>query len=179
MIWKYILAAPISEDWYKFASLNNFAHSSIVILNKIFFMGIDSAAPFPLHMVRFTFGNTSVDWSLKTVCLSGTCGVGPSEGLSSIDGSKIYTFYIYSNVNYLYFVIIDSTTGAILSSRYKSSILCTTVNGSALNGDYLAANVVCSTIQLALLNLAASVFSTYSFTQSYLYGINVDSSSGR
>ena len=173
------MAAPSSEDWYKFASLNNFAHSSIVILNKIFLIGIDSVGLFPLHMVKFTFGNTSVDWSLKTVCPGGTCGVGTSEGLSSIDGSKIYTFYIYDNVNYLYFVILDSMTGAILSSRYKSTITCSSVNGSALNGDYLAANVVCSTVYLALFNFTASIFSTYSFTQNFLYGINVDSSSGR
>ena len=179
MVWKYILTAPTSEDWYKFASLNNFAHSSLVILNKIFFIGIDSAGSFPLHMVRFTFGNTSVDWSLKTVCPGGTCGVGTSEGLSSIDGSKIYTFYIYDNVNYLYFVVLNSSTGAILNSRYKSSIQCTSVNASSLNGDYLAANVVCSTVHLALFNLEASIFSTYSFTQSNLYGINVDPSSGR
>ena len=94
VVWKYILAHPADENWYRFVSFKQFARSSIFVNDKIFFIAIDSVNPFPLHMLRYTFGASSSDWSVKTVCTGATWIASASEGLISNDGSKIYTFYI-------------------------------------------------------------------------------------
>ena len=116
---------------------------------------------------------------MKTVCLSGSWNVGASEGILSADGSKIHIFYIYDNADYLYFVTLKFTDGTVLSSRYKSTLLWSYVYGSALSGDYLAANAKCSIPYLVLFSTKTSLFTVKSFSFNNLFGLSAEIASGR
>ena len=122
-------------------------------------------------MIRITFGNLPVDWSMKTVCPGGTWNVGASEGILSADGSKIHIFYIYDNLNYLYFVTLKFADGTVLSSRYKSTLLWSYVYGSALSGDYIAANAKCSSPYLVLFNTKISLSNYFYKNWNYDYNL--------
>ena len=173
------MAVSSTEDCYQFSSLTSFAHSSTVIGNKIFFLAKDAVAPYSLHMKLYTFGNSNTDWSMKTVCPSIACDIGASEGTLSGDGSKIYIVYIYNSYDRLYFATLNFTNGAVLNSRYKSDQSCTCVYGSALSGDYLASSVICTNSYFVLFNIATFEFAIKSFAPNFLFGLSLETSSGR
>ena len=136
-------------------------------------LGIHPSSPYQLHLYKHTFGGTSPDWSLKLSWPSGTWTTERSESLL-ISSSSIYTFFIYgSSVQYAYMAVI-SLSDSKVSNRYKSSISCTQVYGSAVNGDYIAASVICSSSYLLMFNRATNLFDIKSFSGTYLYGIGLD-----
>ena len=104
---------------------------------QFFVVGAGPSAPYDLHMYRLTFSNTSVDWSNKIACASGTWTSDLSESILSADGLTIYTFINFGLSLHLYFASLSVSTGSIVGTRYKSSVAIVYVWGSVLNGDYL------------------------------------------
>ena len=69
---------------------------------------------------------------------------------------------------------VISVSDGTVSNRYKSSISCTNVWGSGVNGDYIVASVYCSpSYYLLMFNRATNLFDIKSF-YGYLYGIGLD-----
>ena len=68
---------------------------------------------------------------------------------------------------------VISVSDGTVSNRYKSSISCAAVFGSAVNGDYIVASVLCSSFYLLMLNRATNLFDIKSFLGG-LFGIGLD-----
>ena len=68
---------------------------------------------------------------------------------------------------------VISVSDGTVSNRYKSSISCTGVNGSGVNGDYIAASLYCSSNFLLMFNRATNLFDAKSFAGDLL-GIGLD-----
>ena len=137
----------------------------------MFMLGADPSSPYQLHLYKHTFGATSPDWSLKLSWTSGTWTTSDSESL--LISSSIYTFFIYgSSSQYAYMVVISVSDGTVIN-RYKSSISWTYIYGSGVNGDYLAASVLCSSFYLLMFNRATNLFDIKSFSGG-LIGIGLD-----
>ena len=69
---------------------------------------------------------------------------------------------------------VVSVSDGTVNNRYKSSISCTQVWGSAVNGDYIAASVYCPSPYLLMFNRATNLFDIKSFPGTYLIGIGLD-----
>ena len=135
-------------------------------------LGSDPLSPYQLHLYKHTFGGTSPDWSRKLSWPSGTWAINFSESL--LISSSIYTLFIYgSSTKYAYMAVISVSDGTV-SIRYKSSISCIAVWGSAVSGDYIAASVRWSSEHLLMFNRATNIFDIKSISGTYLYGIGLD-----
>ena len=135
-------------------------------------LGNEPLSTYHLHLYKHTFGGTSPDWSLKLPWTSGVWNIGYSESL--LISSSIYTFFPYgSSTQYVYMAVISLSDGTV-SYRYKSSISCTFVWGSGVNGNYIAASLYWSSSpNLLILNRATNLFDIKSFS-GLLHGICLD-----
>ena len=112
----------------------------------LFLIGNEPTSPYNLKMYLITFGTTSVNWSNKISCPSGTCTLGHSESISSIDGSLIYSIFAYGSTQYAHLVWTKSVDGSVSGSRFKSNNSWSSIRGLALSSNFLAASVWCSSI---------------------------------
>ena len=140
-------------------------------------LGYDPLAPGNLHLYKHTFGSTSPDWSLAMTWPSGTWSTYYSE--SQLVSSSIYTFFPYGSTKYLYMVVISLSNGSV-STRYKSSVDCSLVNGSTASGDYVVATVLCTThYYILMFNTVTNTFTIESFSGTYLYGVGLESTTNK
>ena len=72
----------------------------------------------------------------------------------------------------MYFVTFNKTDGAVIGSRYKSSIPIDSIYGSVQKGDLIVLTVydASSKYNLAMLNATSSVFIMKQFSGSGLFG---------
>ena len=73
--------------------------------------------------------------------------------------------------------VISLADGAV-SLRYKSNINLSGVNGAATNGDYIFATVN-SPAYLLMFNLATHLFACRTFSGNELYGLELETTTGR
>ena len=109
-------------------------------------------------------------------CPSGSWLVSHSESL--LLSSYIYSLFTYGSYRYLYFSVISSTDGSV-SVRYKSSISCSDVFGSIVKEDYIYASAYCSSIYLIILKISNYSFDIKAFPGKYIFGFEVDTTTGR
>ena len=145
---------------------------------QLFCVGYEQALN-DFHLYKFTFGNFNADFAKKIQCTSTPWTASVSETLLSSDKSIIYSLFIYGGTTYFNFVALNSTSGSVIGSRYKSSISWNYVHGSTINADYIAATLVWPDYFLVLLNSATSDFTINKFTGNYLYGVEVEPFLGR
>ena len=169
-----MFSSPSSSGCQLITNFSSYAYGQLKISDSSMFMlGSDPSSPYQLHLYKHTFGGTSPDWSLKLSWPSGTWTRFNSESL--LISSSIYTFFPYgSSTIYVYMAVISLSDGTI-SNRYKSSISWSYVLGSVVNGDYIAASVSWSpSTYLLMLNRATNLFEIKTFSGTYLYGIDLD-----
>ena len=174
-LWKYLFSTSSSAQWQQVNTISNYAYGQLMINNNEFFIsGTDPATPYHLHYYKITFGNTAVDWANKMLWTSGTWSTSSSEVLLDISNSYIYNFSIYKNSsNYLYFVALALSDGSVVGSRYKSSVSCGSVYGSAQTGNYLVATVSSSSGLLVIVDKTTFTFTFRGFN-GVLFGAAVD-----
>ena len=162
---------PSSSGCQQISNFNQYAWGQLKISDSSTFMlGVDPSSPYQLHLYKHTFGGTSPDWNLKLSWPSGTWSTSNSESL--LISSSIYTLFAYGSTQYVYMAVISVSDGTV-SNRYKSSISCTYVRGSAVSGDYIVASVQWSSYYLLMLNRATNLFDIKSFSGNLL-GIGLD-----
>ena len=170
-----MFSSPSSIGCQQISYFYQYAYGQLKISDSSMFMlGSDPFPPYQLHFYKHTFGETSPDWSLKLSWPSGTWYASNSESL--LISSSIYAFFPYgsSSVSYIYIAMISLSDGTV-SNRYKSSLSCTQVYGSGVNGDYIAASVQWSSYYLLMFNRATNLFNIKLFS-GLLYGIGLDTS---
>ena len=101
-----------------------------------------------------------------------------SHSESLLLSSSIYSLFIYGNSKFLYFSVISSTDGSV-SVRYKSSIICSDVYGSIVKEDYIYASAYCNSAYLIILKISNYSFDIKAFPGKYLFGLELDTSTGR
>ena len=162
-------------------AINNikYGYGFLMISNSQFFVfGAAPASPYNLQIYKITFLSTSVNWAKKVACPSGVWGSDDSESMMSYDGSTIYSFFLFGVTRYLYFAGLAVSDGSILTTRYKSSISISYLQGSAMNGDYVVLTTQNSF--LMIYSISTSTFTIMSFSSgNFLYGWAVEPSSGR
>ena len=167
-----MFSSPSSSGCQQITNFNSYAYGQLKISDSSMFMfGSDPSSPYQLHLYKHTFGVTSPNWSLKLSWPSGTWAAIYSESL--LISSSIYTFFSYGSPKYAYMAVISVSDGTV-SNRYKSSISCTAVWGSGVNGDYIAASLYWSSYYLLMFNKATNLFDIKSFPGTYLIGIGLD-----
>ena len=166
-----MFSSPSSSECQHISNIKDYANGQLKISDSSMFMlGVDQSSPYQLHLYKHTFGITSPDWSLKLSWPSGIWSLGYSE--SQLISSSIYTLFPYGSTRYVYMAVISLSDGTV-TNRYKSSISCTTVYGSAVSGDYIVASVEWSSYYLLMFNRATNSFDIKS-SGTYLYGIVLD-----
>ena len=166
-----MFSSTSSSECQQISNFNYYANGHLKISDsRMFMLGVDPSSPYQLHLYKHTFGNTSPDWSLKLSWPSATWTTSFSESL--LISSSIYSLFPYGSTRYVYMAVISVSDGTV-SNRYKSSISCTGVNGSGVNGDYIAASLYCSSNFLLMFNRATNLFDAKSFAGDLL-GIGLD-----
>ena len=180
VMWRLLFSNQANAECQEISTISGFSFSHIMISDsKFFFIGTDPTSPYPLHMYKATFGSSTVDWAAKVMWPSGTWSTLFWESISSIDQSKIYSFFLYGSSLYLYLATLNASDGSVIGSRYKSSTGWTGVWGISLNGVYLVANPYCSPHSYFMIyNTDASTF-TIKQSPASLYAIEVESATGR
>ena len=74
---------------------------------------------------------------------------------------------------------MNSTTGALIDSRYKSNVACGDVYGFKQKDTYLLASIQCTSFYLFLIDTTSFSFTIRLFSGTSLYGIAIDPSDGR
>ena len=175
----YLFSTSASSQCQQIPNLGYFgyAYGQLKLSDNSFFMnGYHPSSPYPLHMYKLTFGQTSPDWNLSMLWSIGTWSLGLSESL--LISSSIYTFFPYGSVKYLYMAVISLSDGSV-SNRYKSSIACDYLSGSGVNGDYIVASIYWSSSYLLMFNRATNAFTIKSFSGTYLYGVALETPTNR
>ena len=166
-----MFSSPSSSGCQQIFNFYQYAWGQLKISDSSMFMlGVDPSSPYQLHLYKLTFGNSSPDWSLKLSWPSGTWTTSQSSSL--LISSSIYTLFPYGSSPYVYMAVISLSDGTV-SNRYKSSIVCSNVYGSGVNGDYIVASVEWSSYCLLMFNRATNLFDAKSFSGS-LFGIALD-----
>ena len=179
-IWKYLLSTLSSCSCYQISNFSGFAYGQLRLSDTSFFMlGFNPSPSFKLHFYKYTFGNLSPDWSLTQACSSSGWGLSKSESLL-VSSSLIYTFYVYgvSPAQYLYMAEISLTDQSV-NRRYKSSIACNYVWGTATSSEYVVATAYCSNPFLLMFNRETNAFTIKLFSGSSIFNIGLDSTTDR
>ena len=156
----------------------NIGYGSLMLSSTQFFIiSADSVSPYSLRMYKITFATTAVNWANKITCSSGIWQTSASESQLSLDGSIIYSFFIYGSTKYLYFASLYASNGTVVSSRFKSSISITSVSSSALFGDYVIA--LTNSPSLLIYNIPSVMLIVKSTSMSNLFSWSIELSSGR
>ena len=167
-----MFSSPSNSGCQQISNFNQYAYGQLKISDfSMFMLGVDPSPLYQLHLYKHTFGSTSPDWSLTLSWPSGTWTITESESL--LVSSSIYTFFPYGSTQYVYMAVVSVSDGTV-SNKYKSSISCTTVWGSGVSGDYIAASVYWSpSYYLLMFFRATNLFDIKSFSGD-LYGICLD-----
>ena len=178
-ICQYLFSDTANSQWQQISYYYRYVYGSLLITNtQLLMFGFTNSSPYPMHMLKVTFGATSPDWANTMAWGSGTCSTYYSESLLSSDSTKIYSIFSFQNWN-LYITSFNVTDGSVIGSRYKSSITWKIAFGSALYGDYIAASVTCGTSWYVLLyNISTSTFLIRLFSGA-TYLVSLETSSGR
>ena len=154
-------------------------YGHLMITNSQFFVvGVTPASPYNLLMYKITFSLTSVNWANQILCALGTWTASNSESVLSSDGSTIYLFLTFGATKYFYFAGMSVSSGSVTTTRYKSNVPVNFMWKSALIGDYIVVSTE-SPGSLILYSISSSTFTIKSFSGNNLYGVGLDSSSGR
>ena len=181
VIWRYLFANFPRASCQEISSISYFAYGQLMLSDsEIFLLGMGAiASPHPLQMLKLTFGRSSTDWINKINWSSRTWASDLSESLLSDDKSKIYSFFIFGNPNYMYFVSFSVTTGSVSSNRYKSSVSLNTINGSAQSGDYILVIAAIDPTSYAMIfNIVTNEFIIKGFSET-LHNWGLEILSGR
>ena len=153
---------------------------SLFLGNQMYFMGVWDSVNYNFCMVKYTYNNSSVDWAKTIVCVSTNWTTSLSESKLSTDNTKIYSFFVFGNPTMFYLITLSFANGSVIGNRYRSSVTWMQVYGSAINGNYVAANLVWSSISyLVLYNTATSAINLKTFNGDTLVGLSVEPSVGR
>ena len=181
-IWKYLFSTPASSQCQEIPFSNLFGYGQLMISDTSFFLLTeDAASPYSVHFYRITFSQTSPNWMNKMLWTSGTWTAAISSSVLSSDSSTIHSFFVYgsSSPPPLYYASFSTSTGAVGSSRYKSSVLWASSFRSTLNGDYIVSTAQCYTPSMyyvIIMNIAINSFIIKGFgTQTFLFGWAYDS----
>ena len=94
-IWKYLFSTSTSAQCQELSVLNGYGKAQVKISDsQFFFLATDTTSPYPLHMIKVTFGATTTSWSNKLLCSSGTCSTAASESILSSDSTYVYSTFI-------------------------------------------------------------------------------------
>ena len=131
-----------------------------------------------LYFNKFTFGSTSAEWTAKLVLSLNPSSL--SETLVSNDKTKLYIFTTLISPQYLYFMQVGLADGNKVGTWYKSDTVIYRVRDSAQFGNYIVASLYGDSIHfLMLFDLSLFTFSFKIFSGNSIYGVGVDSNSGR
>ena len=99
----------------------------------------------------------------------------------SNDISKIFSFFIdYSDsLSNIYFTTFKTLDISILGMKYKTTIFGSSAFSSVVNGDNVIATLLCTQYYLVIYNVVSDSFTFKLFFHGYLYGIRIESGSGR
>ena len=145
-IWKVLFNSLANIQCQEFANINNFFYGTLMIdNNQLFIIGSEISSPYSNYFLKFTFGNTTTDWTNKMSWVLGTWDTFISESILSSDSTSIYTFFTFgqSTSYYTYYAKFNFTNGAVIGTRYKSSISWS-VGKSASTGNYIFLLAYCS-----------------------------------
>ena len=157
------LFSPSTSQCQEISNFYQYAYGQLKLSDTTLFMlGYDPSS-YNLHLYKHTFGNTSPDWSLKQLWISGSWAESLSE--SVLVSSSIYTFFSYGSTQYAYMAVISISDGSV-STRYKSSDSCDNIYiyGSGVSGNYIAVNLRCSSYHLLMFNVATNLFIIKAFS---------------
>ena len=113
-------------------------------------------------------------------CSSSGWNIINSESVMSNDMSKIFSFLAYSDsLSNIYFTTFKTLDGSILGTKYKTTISWSSAFSSVVNGDNVIATLLCTQYYLVIYNVASDSFTFKSFSNGFLYGLGVESGSGR
>ena len=90
---------------------------------------------------------------------------------------KRFSYRQSSNWN-IYFSWFQTSNGAIVDNRYKSTTSWSNVYGSVLTGDNIVATLQCSPTYLLIYNITSDSFTFKSFSY-YLYDVAIENGSNR
>ena len=177
-IWKYLFNNPSNLQWQQLTTFSNNPFGQLQLSdNSIFMLNLEFYSPKPLHFYKVTFFNTSPDWAIKLQWSTSTCYSSVSS--SVLSSSFIYTFFGYGNPLYSYMAVISSSTGSV-SARYKSSISTWSDSyGAATSEDYVISITNCNPSYLLIFNKASNTFIIKTFSGTFLFDINVETTTGR
>ena len=169
-----MFSSPSSSACQQISNFAQYAFGQLKISDSSMFMlGYNPFSPNQLYLYKHTFGGTSPDWSLQLSWPSGVWSVYESE--SQLISSSIYTLFPYGSTKYAYMAVISVSDGTV-GNRYKSSISCTNIYGSGVNGDYIVASVRwSSTYYFLIFNRATNLFDIKTFSGDALYEIGLES----
>ena len=173
-IWKYLFTTPLSSQCQQISNFSQYANGQLILSDSSFFLLGSDPSTTHLHLYRIAFSSTTPVWTNTLTCSSNPCAVTFSDSLQI--SSKIYSFFIYGNTQYLYLAAMDFNTGTV-SVRYKSSATCTIVYGIGASGDYLAASAWYT--HLVVYNIATTKFEIRLFSGTYIYGIGIEALTAR
>ena len=180
-ICKYQFDPSFNSYWQEISFTYGFGYGQLSFADGHFFaLGNSDSNGLHLYFTKFAFGNTSVDWRSKMDWSTASWTAKLSESLLSSDSSKIHSLFSYgtSSNQYLYYFELNATTGSVSGSRYQSSIVWSSVYGSARNGDNIVATIYSSQFYIIVYNVVTLVFKFYSFPGN-MFGCSFDSRSGR
>ena len=177
---KYLFSSPTSNQNYKLVGTFSELVGTLKITDTEFFwISFDNSIN--VVFVKFTFTNTSADWTRKMTSSAGSGSLGHSESLMSRDKSKIYSLLSYSasSPSNIYLTIFKTSDGTILGSRYQSNSNWYDIYGFILNGDNIITSLVCSSqYYLMIYNIYLDSFTYRLFIGSSLFDLAVESGSG-
>ena len=173
-IWKYLFSSPTSAQCQQILTFTSNASGQAKISDTSFF-AITMDSSFYFHFFKFTFGNTSSDWSAVMSCPVGATWNLGNAG-SVVVSSKVYTFFPIdaSGSAPTYATAFSLATGAIVSSRYKTSSSWSSIEGIAAAGSYVAASIFNGFYQLAFWNTVTDQIIIKKFNGNALGGWSAD-----
>ena len=178
-ICKYLFSSSTSASCQQLTNFSQRAYGQLKLSDTQFFTYAHDPSTYDLHFYKFTFANTSPDWSMKILCTSNPCSSKSGISHLSSDSSTIYSAFIYGSTTgsayYVYYTTFSASSGSVLSTRYKSNVTCTDFSGSAKSGDYIVAGLDCSSMYLVIINIASTSFTFKAFSGSYLVAAGIDS----
>ena len=174
-IWKYLFSSPTSAQCQQILTFTSNASGQAKISDTSFF-AVTMDSSFYYHFFKFTFGNISSDWSAVMLCPVGATWNLGNAG-SVVVSSKVYTFFPINGSNSAptYAAAFSLATGAIVSSRYKTSASWGSIEGIAAAGSYVAATIFNGFYHLGLWNIATDQIIVKSFNGNAFGGWSVDS----
>ena len=163
----------------EFPSIQVFSYGSMMLTDStLFMMGKDTSTVTLFHLFMITFTTSSYNWANKITC-SSDCLHFLSESILSNDNLKIYIMFPLESPAYLYFITLNSTSGSIIGSRYKSSISWTQWLKSIQSSNMLLFTALCSSFNLFMYDTNSLAFTVKQINNIFIYWIAIELTTGR